>query len=73
MLNFYLLLWVLSTANGSEYDRLEAFVGDAIQSWQLISPTIIVGNDLFRISVLSIVLTYCEDMKTHHQKDMKMK
>ena len=53
MLNFYLLLWVLSTANGSEYDRLEAFAGDVIQTWQLISPTIIVGNDLFNLCLKS--------------------
>ena len=53
MRNFYFLLWVISTANGSEYDRLEAFAEDIIDKWQLLSPTIIVRDDLFKLCLQS--------------------
>ena len=66
MRNFYFLLWVISTANGSEYDRLEAFAEDIIDKWQLLSPTIIVRDDLFELCLQSRwVLCLSERMDTN--------
>ena len=43
-LSLLLCIWNLTTASGSELEKLEAFAEDIIEEWQLLSPTII-GQD----------------------------
>ena len=39
----------MSIAKGSELEKLESFVTDLIETWQLLSPTIIVQDDLLKL------------------------
>lgn len=47
--NLCIVLCFLSIAHGSDLEKLESFVGDIIATWQLLSPTIIVQDDLLKL------------------------
>ena len=46
MYTLYYLFCIFSIANGLEYEMLETFVIDVIETWQLLSPTIVFQDEM---------------------------